>query len=515
MKANRLISLLLALLLALPAAALAEGEELTNTDGLVYILGEDGNAEIIGYTGKAEKLEIPAQLDGHPVAVIGNKAFYGNKTLTEVKVPEGVKTMRAEAFSFCYALTALHLPEGLTVLKSDAIHWCDKLKTVNLPDSVTEAGDGLFMGCSALEQVSLAADHPYFSVVDGVLLSRPDHRLIWYPKARKGKTYAIPQGTEIIGAYAFHSSALTKISVPESVTEFHNAAFYRNKKLQKVNIPSKVTELNGAFAGCTALKQVSVAAENPVLESRSGVLFNKVEKKLVFYPAGREGKTYAIPKGTLSIGKEAFSNSKLTGITIPGSVKKIEGNAFFQCEKLKKATVPEGVEELEGCAFQNCFQLTEVSLPRSLTIVGVNPFLRCRKMKTVKLAADHPALAIKNGALISKADQRLIWYPLAAKAKKHTVPKGVRIIDAYAFYGCTQLTEVNIPEGVEEIRQNAFANCSMIRAFTLPASLENINYSAFLESSIGQAMINAVYTVPRGSYAENFCKSYKLKTKVK
>lgn len=40
-------ALLLAVLLLLPMAAMAESEKLTNADGLVYILAGDGTAEIV------------------------------------------------------------------------------------------------------------------------------------------------------------------------------------------------------------------------------------------------------------------------------------------------------------------------------------------------------------------------------------------------------------------------------------------------------------------------------------
>ncbi len=514
MKTRRLVSLLLALLLALSAAALAEGEELTNEAGFVYILDGDGNAEIVSYTGKAEKLEIPAQLDGHPVTVIGERAFFGTNTLTEVTVPEGVTTLRKEAFNLCHSLTRLRLPEGLAVLEDHAIRGCSKLKYVNLPDSVTEAGDGLFDYCSVLEKVNVSADHPYFSVVDGVLFSRPDHRLIWYPMARKNKTYAIPSGTEIVGSSSFAGSALTQVTVPESVTKLGSTAFEGCSKLQKVNIPSKVTELVGVFSRCTALKRVDVSANNPVYESKNGVLFNKKKKELVFYPAGRKEKTYAIPKGTLSIGASAFSDSKLTGVTIPKSVRTIMGNAFLSCDNLKKVTVPEGVERIDSQAFQWCKQLTEISLPRSLIYMPGNPFSNCYSLKTVKIAADHPMLAIKNGALISKPDQRLIWYPKTSKTKKYTVPKGVKIIGLEAFQKCRELNEVILPEGVEEIEMFAFSGCVKLKKVALPASLKSVDPTAFREKVGEQKLIDATFIVPGGSYAENFCKSFRLKTKV-
>ena len=516
---KRILALALAALLLLPAlpvfAENTNGDgSLTNTDGFVYVLDESGSAEIVGYTGKEKKLVIPAKIDGHPVTAIGEKAFFSKDKLTGVTISEGVKAIKTLAFAGCDALKEVLLPEGLECLGDSAFRYCQKLKTINLPDSITRVDYGVFGGCEALKGAALSADHPYLMMVDGVLFSKPDHRLIWYPVPRKGGSYTVPEGTEIIDSYAFLEAKLTHVTVSESVKEIRKDAFSACRKLKSVDIPSQVSEMEGLFWLSEAVAQINVSPDNPFLESVDGVLFNKQEKTLIFYPRGRKGKTYTIPEGTRGIAEAAFSHSGLTEITIPGTVRKIGLNAFVSCKKLKKMVIPEGVEELDDLVFQDCASLTEVSLPYTLSVVNGNPFVGCGKLKQVQLPEDHPALALRDGALISTADQRLVWYSPAAKTTTYTVPQGVRIIGKWAFESCARLTELILPEGVEEVRELAF-DSSGIKAFTLPASLMTIKKTAFAKKGGADTMIDATYTVPAGSYAEEFCRAYGLKTKTK
>ena len=50
-----------------------------------------GVATITKYTGSAATLTIPGKLGGYTVTGIGNYAFKGNKTLTEITIPKNVK----------------------------------------------------------------------------------------------------------------------------------------------------------------------------------------------------------------------------------------------------------------------------------------------------------------------------------------------------------------------------------------------------------------------------------------
>ena len=59
--------------------------------------------------------------------------------------------------------------------------------------------------------------------------------------------------------------------------------------LTSVTIPDSVTEIEGnPFFVCESLQTIEVSPNHPALALIDGVLFDKTEKKLLCYPAGRE-----------------------------------------------------------------------------------------------------------------------------------------------------------------------------------------------------------------------------------
>lgn len=56
---------------------------------------------ILGCKKGRQKLDIPAEIEGCPVTTVGPLAFYSNQDLTEVKLPETIKTIGKAAFYNC------------------------------------------------------------------------------------------------------------------------------------------------------------------------------------------------------------------------------------------------------------------------------------------------------------------------------------------------------------------------------------------------------------------------------
>ena len=97
--------LLCAALLTVLLPVLAENTETFKSGDFEYVLLEDGTARIKKYIGEAETLDIPADLDGHAVSSIGNRAFYRCESLAGVTVPGSVTEIGNEAFGGCDSLT--------------------------------------------------------------------------------------------------------------------------------------------------------------------------------------------------------------------------------------------------------------------------------------------------------------------------------------------------------------------------------------------------------------------------
>ncbi len=155
---------------------------------------------------------------------IGDYAFFGCSSLSELPGKSELKTIGNSAFGSCTALTKLdlHNYSNLTSIGNDAFANCKLLETAVFPENLTTLGKRTFANCHALKEVELNSK----------------------------KLTTIPQA-------AFATTGITEIKIPEGVTDIDDAAFYTCKSLTKVTLPKSVTTIGDkAFGACTSLKNV-------------------------------------------------------------------------------------------------------------------------------------------------------------------------------------------------------------------------------------------------------------------
>ncbi len=362
-------------------------------------------------------------------------------------------------------------------------------------------------------------------------------------------------GTAKIVGYMGNAETLT---IPESlngkkVTTLGDNAFIWCMSLSEITIPDSVTSVGAnPFFGCENLTTIRVSPEHPTLEMMDGVLFCKADKRLICYPCAFSMNRYAIPQGTAVIGDGAFGECyALTSISIPDSVSIIEGSAFNYCDSLTDIIIPNSVTTIGDGAFWYCFQLanitipdsvttigdqafygctslTSISIPDSVATIGENPFSYCEQLTEIHVSPDHPTLAVIDGVLFSKPDQRLVCYPQALTRSSYELPQGVRTIgrmafsycDALtsiivsesvttmaceAFFCCDSLSSITIRDGVTAIEDETFCNCKALTSVAIPASVISIGKYAFMSCSP-----EIVFTVPLDSYAAAYCEEQGL-----
>ncbi|MGM9562639.1 MAG: leucine-rich repeat protein [Faecousia sp.] len=310
-----------------------------------------------------------------------------------------------------------------------------------------------------------------------------------------------------IGEYAFGAcNKLTSVTIPDSVTNIGNYAFEGCSSLADLHIPDSITSIGG-------------------LAFRNTAIFNAAERWIddVLYIDNWaiEAKTtlsgdYTLRLGTVGIANQAFSGCvELTGVTIPGSVRRISEFAFYNCSSLAGVTIGNGVTIVDTSAFNNCSSLTSVTLPNSVTGIGDYAFSGCTSLTDVvipdsvtyidnvafrgcsSLADIHipdSVTYIGGGVFWSTAiysskdkwtDDVLYldnWLIDATKVtESYSVRKGTIGIATGAFAHCTDLTYVNIPDGVKSICGGAFYGCTGLTGVVIPDSVTDIGYSAFFD----------------------------------
>ena len=494
-----------------------------------YILLPDGTAEILKYYGRERELVIPSVLNGAKVTSLGDKSFVCDYPPLSVSIPDGVTTIGNFAFWLNLGLTTIHLPDSLLSIGNYAFESCP-LTSVLIPDSVISFGSNPFRECDRLTDIVISPDHPLLEIIDGVLFSKKDKRLIWYPISRTNSEYVIPQGTASIGESAFtYCESLTSVIIPDSVTSIeHNP-----------------------FQDCYNLVNVVVSPDHPALEIIDGVLFSKTDKRLIWYPPSKDDSEYVIPQGTASIGEGAFYECEsLTSVIIPDGVAFIGNEAFFDCENLDVIIIPDSVEQIGNNAFGHCHSLTVITLsknlfsigdyafascprladvsipdsvvsignfsfyscesltsmkiPDSVISIGANPFQSCKNLTEISVSPDHPVFETINGVLFDKTDRHLIWYPIPRSSKEYTIPQGTRSIGDDAFYRCENLTSVIVPNSVTKIGDHAFYSCENLTSVAIPESVFSIEDCAFSWCGLPAVIIpDGVATI--GSAAFSFC----------
>ena len=124
-------------------------------ESLVYTIRDDGSAMITSYSAKfwydpdpnfTVELNIPSEIDGHPVTAIGDGALRESATkISGITLPPTIKEIGNRAID-CRYLKYLNLNDGLEVIKDTAINCGDILETLVIPDSVKYIGNEAISG---------------------------------------------------------------------------------------------------------------------------------------------------------------------------------------------------------------------------------------------------------------------------------------------------------------------------------------------------------------------------------
>lgn len=307
MREKRVVLWILATVLVLCALVLPNEARAATTQGLHYSV-EDGEVTITGCDNSVSgEVVIPKTIEGYPVTTIGAWAFMQRIHITQIKLPNSVKTIEEHAFALCYNLTK-----------------------VSISASVTEIQGHPFQGCTKLTTVTVAAKNTAYSAdAQGVLFNKKKTKLIAAPGALEG-SYSLPGTVKTIGNSAFSScTKLTSVRLPDALKTIEAEAF-KGCTMAKLTIPAGVTKIaSDAFADCQSLKKIVVNKDNKVYSSdSSGVLFNKSKTVLINAPGGLSG-SYILPHTVELIGAAAFSGcSGLTKLTVCNAVRRIEYAAF-------------------------------------------------------------------------------------------------------------------------------------------------------------------------------------------
>lgn len=269
----------------------------------------------------------------------------------------------------------------------------------------------------------------------------------------------LPFNTKKIEAQAFFfSEKLENISIPDDCRSIGWESFSACS-LISVNIPRNVSFIDKlAFNRCYKLVSINVDSENRWYASIDGMLCDKKQETLIYYPAAGK-KIINIPNTVKEINEYAFDlsiyqeklNIPSETVTIPyGIFKFLSGLSFIDvdvnsacftsidgvlydksvseliaCPRLKdEITILDGIQTISPFAFYSCQNLRVINMPNSITMLGEAGFWGCNSLTDINFSDN------------------------------------ITFIDDNAFWECTSLTSMLLPKSIAGIGDNAFTGCT-------------------------------------------------------
>lgn len=239
------------------------------------------------YNGNDAVVNIPSEINGTPVTTIGNAAFR-DSSVTSVTIPASVTEIGANAFAGCTNLTSVTYGgdwSNLTIQSGNPA----------VEDAAKDAANEQLFDFEFILNNTAVVVISYKGTAADVTI----------PSRYKGKPVTV------IDPVAFYNnSAVTSVTIPDSVTAIPDYAFGYCSQLTNISIPNSVTFIGfSAFNSCTSLKS----------------------------------------------------------ITLPSSLSTIQSYAFYNCENLKTIRIPVSVTSIGNYAFDVCPSLMTVTYPGSKT----------------------------------------------------------------------------------------------------------------------------------------------------
>ena len=114
-----------------------------------------GTLKITGYTGPGGDVTIPDTITELSVASIGDYAFNGMSSVSNITFPGTLIDIGHGAFQFCANLTNVTIPDNVKSIGSSAFGYCYGLTNAVVGNGVTNIDDGAFYHCSVLSNVSI------------------------------------------------------------------------------------------------------------------------------------------------------------------------------------------------------------------------------------------------------------------------------------------------------------------------------------------------------------------------
>lgn len=391
------------------------------------------------------------------VTVLSSSCFSSHYKLKHVRLSNSLTEIPESAFYYDRELVDIYIPDGVTTIVKNAFQQAaptgirySKLNKVRLPASLTSIGNNAFYNCISLKKVNFN---------EALVLAS-------------------------IGTNAFKNTGLEYIYFASGITTIDSSAFEACTSLIGVSFDSnsQITELGHVFEGCTALK--SVMLPSSLVTLRSGTFKGCTSINSVYVPWNSSNLTTVglttdasgvfenctslnldpdteFPSSVTTIGKYAFKNTGITSLTLRSSFTDIGTEAFANCVNLTDLDILSGfttqsdndvvLRKLVGGMCSGCTSLSHVKIRSDITKYNNNTFKNLTGLTSIVYTGNTDIVSIGSS----------VFSGCTSIAKiSDVLPSTVKSIGASAFENCTGITEFDLPASVESLGNYAFDACT-------------------------------------------------------
>ena len=477
-------------------------------------LGE--NVTSLGSEAFRENASLTSVTFNSRLTAIPNNCFYYTG-LTSVTIPDNITSIGSNAFYGCSNLASVTIGTGVTTMGDYAFGYCSNLTSFIINATDVSWGRSCFYYTDNIQRMELDMK----TIPNG-----------FYDDRQALTELVLGENVETIGNYAFKKAGLTSLTLGENVTSLGNEAFKENASLQSVTFNSKLQTIGeNAFHSCDLL---SIVVPNSVTSIGANAFYNNIHMTTATIGNGvgtvggyAFGCCYAlrdISFGTALtsfVGSSPFYYDTLSSITFKGAtvpsgfsansdVIIFVPSAYLTTYLENSITNPYRIvelgsttdfivtttagEQLQGKVEQlgnvrnvmklkvtgpingtdidyihrNMTALYELDLGEAQIVVGGDSYHTWSDNTTT------PTIVTYYGSFNTAQDVvgKYMFYNMR-QLKRLVLPATATVIDEYAVYKCTNLTDLTLPTAPTSIGKGAFQETG-IPSISLPSSITEI-----------------------------------------
>ena len=443
------------------------------------------------------------------------KAFFLDKRLQHIDLPDSLANIGDECFSGCENLASIVVPDKVEKIGERAFSACYALEEITIPQSVLYIGEKTFLNCPKLNAIYCfenSVAHKYaeenkhpFKFIGSMDIEQGDGT---GGDTIEGEPSDVISPQTDLKSFALLCNSTDDEEAMPIVQELREQGYSIQDYDQEDNQAEELTDMQ--LNSCSMLlafvtekmlsdkdsldllaqaytleKPIATAYVNKTpddlpLELKAtigqieGVYYSDLEFKSRLSDSLKSNSCYSDPflnyKYSVEgdnivllkyLGEEqtvyvprGYPNSDKT-VTIIGK------ETFSKCESIIKVVLPDSIETIEKYAFLSCKNLKEINIPTKLTAISDYCFAGCTSLAKIDL--NESIIRIGDGAFAS-----------CGSFTEITVPKNVTELNGNEFVGCKSLKKINVdPDNKHFVSQDGVLfSKGFVDIISVPAGIE-------------------------------------------